>query len=78
MIYKEMEIRSNKGVLNLEGYEILIPLMQPAVYTARKLIALAIEHPDLVAIDLPEIDQDKIRSLSDSIEVVGDEYNKGR
>lgn len=62
----------------LKGYEILIPPTQPAVYTARKLIAIAVEHPGLVAIDLPEIDRDKIRSLCDSIEIIGDGYNKGR
>lgn len=61
-----------------KGYEILIPPTQPAVYTARKLIALATEHPDLVKIDLPETDRDRIQSLSDSIEIIEDEYNKSR
>ena len=61
-----------------KGYEVLIPPTQPAVYTARKLAALAAEHPGLVVINLPETDQDRIRSLFDSIEIVGDEYNKGR
>ena len=69
---------TKKGNDILKRYEILIPPTQPAVYTARKLIALAVEHPDLVAIDLPETDLDRIRSLSDSIEIIGDEYNKDR
>lgn len=71
-----MVIKNGNDIL--KGYEILIPPTQPAVYTARKLAALAIEHPGLVAIDLPEIDQDRIRSLSDAIEIVDNEYNKGR
>ena len=69
------KIPTKNGTNTLRGYEILIPPTQPAVYTAKRLVALAMEHPE-IRIDLPETDHDKIRLLSDSIEIIENNREK--